>query len=53
MEQFAPPRLYRQSDDASQPVLAFWGSNELIIVQLEFDPAGIYVLKRLDWFVTR
>ncbi|MBM4003063.1 MAG: hypothetical protein FJ295_07200 [Planctomycetes bacterium] len=53
MDQFAPPRVYRQSDDASKPVLAFWGSNELFSVQLEYDPSGIYVLKRLEWFVAR
>ena len=50
MEQYAVPRVYRQSDDAEEPIISFYDGKELFVVSLKYTDVGIYALKKIEWF---
>jgi hypothetical protein len=50
MEQFAVPRLYRQSADPEKPVLAFYDGKELFVLRMVYIKVGIYALEKIDWY---
>ena len=50
MEQFAPPRLYRQSEDAEKAVITFFDGKELFVVRLVYTDIGIYALEKIEWY---
>ena len=50
MEQYAVPRVYRQSADAEKPIISFYDGKELFVVSLKYTDVGIYALKKIEWF---
>ncbi len=50
MEQYAAPRVYRQSDDPDKPAIAFFDGKELFVVRLIYTDVGIYALEKIEWF---